>query len=108
MFTSFIDKLITVKGIKYVYTHNLSGFDGFYLIKHLLYHKSHIEISPLIQDGKIKCIKFKYKNPKDKVCTIVFKDSHLLLPLTLIKLTEAFGFGLKKFFLPVISLVSWL
>ena len=36
MFNSFIEQLINLKNIKHAYAHNLSGFDGILLLKHLI------------------------------------------------------------------------
>jgi len=75
LFNSFFELLLSkVKpGISYVYAHNLSGFDGIFLMKHLL---SHGKVKPLLFNGKLISIQVKVLGSK----TIVFKDSYLLLP----------------------------
>ena len=60
MFKKFISELIGVKDLKYVYAHNLSKFDGIWLIKYLMIHPAKVSVEPLIQDGLIKCIKFTF------------------------------------------------
>ena len=98
LFKNFIDKLITFIGRKsnriMVYAHNLSGFDGIFLMKHLLQHG---KVKPLIFNGKIMCIEVKL-NKTGK--TIVFKDSYLLLPYSLRKLCSAFKVNISKGWFP--------
>lgn len=36
MFTDFLTQMIKLKNVKYVYAHNLAGFDGILLLKHLI------------------------------------------------------------------------
>jgi hypothetical protein len=60
LFTNFIKQLISNsfssnKNIS-VYAHNLSGFDGVLLMKHLL---SFGKVEPLLFNGKLICIKLK-------------------------------------------------
>jgi hypothetical protein len=84
--------------LTYVYAHNLSGFDGLFLLKHLI---SFGEINPLLHNGKIISIKLKVKGvipSHDK--TIIFKDSYLMLPLSLRKLCKAFEVILSKGYFP--------
>jgi DNA polymerase type B, organellar and viral len=108
MFSDFITALLNTKSIKYVYAHNLSGFDGIFLIKQLIaYTDSKVE--PLIHNGKIISIKFIHTtfvmegNIRKKVIrTIIFKDSLLLLPMNLRKLCKAFNVYNAKGFFPVL------
>jgi hypothetical protein len=101
LFISFINQLLTFfsKGSKslIVYAHNLSGFDGIFLMKHLL---SYGKVEPLIFNGKLMSIKIrlnnKFANGDYLGKTIVFKDSYLLLPLSLRKLCLAFGITIGK------------
>ena len=100
LFTSFFEQLLSkIKpGKTYVYAHNLSGFDGIFLMKHLL---SFGKVTPLLFNGKIISIKVKVTgNNKSDTKTIVFKDSYLLLPLSLRKLCEAFEVESSKGYFP--------
>ena len=36
MFNNFIKGIVAIKQISYVYADNLSGFDGIFLLKHLI------------------------------------------------------------------------
>ena len=99
MFVNFIKQLTTFqKSIKYVYAHNLSGFDGILLLKYLAQHKT-ATVNPVIFNGKLIAIKFKYQDGK-KLRTIVFKDLFLLLPLSLRKLCSAFDVPSAKSHFP--------
>lgn len=104
MFTIFIEKLLSpeFKNVKYVYAHNLSGFDGFFLLKHLFsYDKAKVE--PLLFNGKIISIKFIVEDSKwtkSNTRTIIFKDSYLMLPLGLRKLCKAFSIDNPKSYFP--------
>ena len=95
LFNDFITKLLSLckKSILLVYAHNLSGFDGIFLMKHLLKHG---EITPLVFNGKIMSIRFKSKCNQ----TIIFKDSYLMLPLGLRKLCHAFSVKSSKGYFP--------
>ena len=64
MFSRFISDLIKIEDLKYVYAHNLSKFDGIWLIKYLMIHPAKVSVEPLIQDGLIKCIKFTFNDKK--------------------------------------------
>ena len=104
LFKSFIDQLLSnIKpGITYIYAHNLSGFDGIFLLKHLL---GYGKVEPLLFNGKLITIKVKITGDKKSVArgptkTLVFKDSYLLLPLSLRKLCKAFGIEVPKGYFP--------
>lgn len=94
MFKCFIKQILEFKHIKYIYAHNLSGFDGILLLKHLIKY-SGVKIKPLIFNGKLISIKMTVGEGKN-ARTIVFKDSYLLLPNTLRKLCDAFGVKVAK------------
>jgi DNA polymerase type B, organellar and viral len=100
LFSSFLKKLLILfkksKVLK-VYAHNLSGFDGVFLMKHLVQFG---EVIPLMHNGKIISIKVKLniENYKDK--TIIFKDSYLLLPYGLRQLCDSFGVSTVKSYFP--------
>jgi len=81
------------KGYK-IYLHNLSKFDGIFLVKYL----SIIGIvNPIVHKGRIISIEFtKYK------ININFKDSYLMLPSSLRKLSDSFKVENKKGIFPVL------
>jgi hypothetical protein len=101
LFSSFINQLLTffTKSKKLiVYAHNLSGFDGIFIMKHLLQYG---KVEPLLHNGKIISIKVKLNVVGYMNKTIVFKDSYLLLPLGLRKLCNAFNISLSKGYFPL-------
>lgn len=73
LFKCFIDQLLTFKDRSFImiYAHNLSGFDGIFLMKHLL---SYGKVEPLLFNGKLVSIKVKIEGDDNK--TLVFKDSY--------------------------------
>ena len=75
-----------------VYTHNLSGFDGIFLLKILVELG---KVKPLIHNEKIIMIGFKYNN-----YDITFKDSKQLLLISLRNLAKAFGVETQKSIFP--------
>jgi hypothetical protein len=101
LFTTFFDKLlsqINPGSTAIIYAHNLSGFDGIFLMKHLL---SVGKVEPLLFHGKLMSIKVIISgNNKTYNKTIEFKDSYLLLPLSLRKLCLAFKVDLVKGYFP--------
>ena len=101
LFTTFINSLLTFfegrKRVLNVYAHNLSGFDGIFLMKHLL---TYGKVEPLLFNGKLMSIKVKVNIEGCHGKTIVFKDSYLLLPLSLRKLCKAFEVPLPKGYFP--------
>ena len=101
MFSNFLTQLIeTVKSrnIKYIYAHNLSGFDGILLMRHLLNYKG-AKVDPMIFNGKLMSIKFTVMSGKS-VQSIIFKDSYLLLPISLRNLCLSFNIELSKSYFP--------
>jgi DNA polymerase type B, organellar and viral len=104
MFNNFIKQLLSYKKIHYVYAHNLSGFDGIFLLKHLITYPN-AKVSPLIHNGKIISITFTVnegEGENKKVRTIKFKDSFLLLPLSLRQLCKSFSVENMKGYFPVL------
>jgi hypothetical protein len=75
-----------------VYLHNFSYFDSVFLITTLSNLSDKIE--PTIRDGRIINFKFNYK----KHYYLNFRDSLLLMPLSLAKLAKAFNFESKGIF----------
>jgi hypothetical protein len=101
LFNSFMDQLLsTIKGsgVTNIYAHNLSGFDGIFLMKHLL---SYGKVEPLLFNGKLISIKLKIEgSKKSENKTIIFKDSYLLLPQSLRMLCKAFKIDTPKGYFP--------
>ena len=97
LFTHFINQLTSNSFCNdlnlTVYAHNLSGFDGIFLMRQLLPFGI---IEPIIFNGRLISIKFKSTLGK----SIVFKDSYLLLPLSLRDLCVAFGVTFSKGYFP--------
>ena len=93
LFSSFMDQLLSssfsTSKLLIVYAHNLTGFDGIFLMKHLL---SFGKVEPLLFNGKLKSIKLIIPGGR----TVIFKDSYLLLPLSLRKLCMAFNVTTSK------------
>jgi hypothetical protein len=99
--SSFIYQLLTFfrkdSNVLIVYAHNLSGFDGIFLLKHLLEFG---KVEPLLFNGKLMSIKVRLNIVGYKGKTILFKDSYLLLPLALRKLCVPFGVATPKGYFP--------
>lgn len=99
LFNEFINNLLTLfengNNTLTVYAHNLSEFDGVLLMKHLL---NHGKTKPLIHNGKLISIKLNIKGHKGK--TIIFKDSLLMLPLSLRELCNSFKIEAPKGYFP--------
>jgi len=81
-----------------VYAHNFSSFDGIFLLNHLLPFG---DVEPLLFNGRLISIKLKInikgvpgtdnELTKWNGKTIIFKDSYLLLPVSLRKLALTFN-----------------
>jgi hypothetical protein len=100
LFSSFFNQLLTFfsnDNVLIVYAHNLSGFDGIFLLKHLL---DYGKVEPLLHNGKLISIKLTLNVEDYKGKVIIFKDSMLLLPLSLRNLCSAFGLTNSKSFFP--------
>src|ERR1700722_11252863 len=76
LFSTFINGLFNFFSLNskklVVYAHNLSGFDGVFLLKHLL---SYGKVEPLIFNGRLISINLKILTGEYKGKTIIFKDS---------------------------------
>lgn len=87
LFNRFLDQLLKLVPAKakrtIVYAHNLSGFDGLFLMKHLL---AYGEVQPLLFNGRVISITLKLLGGR----TILFKDSYLLIPSSLRSLCHIF------------------
>lgn len=101
LFSNFITQLLTFftknSNTITVYAHNFSGFDGVFLMRHLLPYG---KVDPLLHNGKIISIKVKLNVVGYTNKTIVFKDSMLLLPLSLRELCSAFNVTVSKGYFP--------
>lgn len=101
LFKNFILKLVTMippKALKLTaYAHNLSGFDGVFLMNQLVKFG---EVEPLVFNGKIMSIKVHLNIEGYIGRTIIFKDSYLLLPNSLRKLCELFNLNISKTYFP--------
>ena len=114
LFNNFIEKILKLKSVKYVYAHNLANFDGALMMKHLIRFKNSVffenstviaEVKPLLFNGKLMTIKLTYKETcnvtkKQEKRTLIFKDSYLMLPLSLRNLAVAFDLPFAKLFFP--------
>jgi hypothetical protein len=74
-----------------IYIHNLSNFDGIFLLKHLSDIPQSI-LTPIIKDGKMISITFSWFATERslKSYNIEFRDSLLMLPNSIAKLAKAF------------------
>ena len=100
LFTTFFDNLLSKiqSGKTIIYAHNFSGFDGIFLMRHLL---SYGKVDPLLFNGRLMSIKVTVLGEtKSDTKVIVFKDSYLLLPLSLRKLCSAFNISIPKGYFP--------
>nr|YP_009649331.1 DNA polymerase family B [Rhizopogon vinicolor]QDA23246.1 DNA polymerase family B [Rhizopogon vinicolor] len=82
------------KGYK-IYVHNLSNFDGIFLLK-ILSSINHIKVQPILKDGKIINLKLNYDSINSY--QINFRDSFLILPSSLRKLAIQFKVDNKTLF----------
>lgn len=101
LFNSFINQLLSFfnKSTKSltIYAHNLSGFDGIFLLKHLL---NFGKVEPLLFNGRLISIKVKLNQVGYIDKTLIFQDSFLLLPLPLRALCKAFNVLVPKGYFP--------
>ena len=86
-----------------IYVHNLSNFDGIFLIS-MLADIPNTELTPIMKDGRMYNLRFSWKGEKANkygICRtyyIDFRDSYLMLPLSLRKLAKFFGVDSKGYF----------
>jgi hypothetical protein len=82
-----------------VYVHNLSNFDGVFLLR-ILSSIPNTMLDPIIKDGKMINLNFTWKSSADSkdFYRISFRDSYLLLPSSLRKLAKAFAVESKGIF----------
>jgi len=96
LLTDAIKSIMKPKYNKYkVYLHNLSFFDGVFLLK-ILAQLTDSKIKPIIRDGRFIVLKltFNYdlRTQEQKVnkLSLYFRDSFLLLPSSITKLAHNF------------------
>ena len=80
----------------FVYLHNFSFFDSVFLIKIL--SSFNAKIYPVIRDNRIIDFKFIYSKSNKNLITLNFRDSYLLIPSSLSKLSKAFNVLNKSIF----------
>ena len=74
-----------------VYAHNLSGFDGNFLFK-ILSDIPEFVLKPVMKDGKMINLNLRLRSGASSY-HVDFRDSLLMLPLSLSKLSQAFNLG---------------
>jgi hypothetical protein len=101
LFSNFINQLVKLLGkdSKLIcYAHNFSGFDGIFILKHLV---NYGKVEPLLFNGKLISIKVKLNIEGYIDKTIIFKDSYLLLPTGLKGLCKQFNILDPKGWFPI-------
>jgi DNA polymerase type B, organellar and viral len=93
MIKEFVLDIEKVANKHTIYIHNLSSFDSLFILKAL--YKIFIT-KPLFKDNKIISINLKKIIDKNNKINIFFKDSLLLLPISLEKLISAFNIKTNK------------
>ena len=86
-----------------VYIHNLSSFDGIFLLR-ILATMDNTKLIPIIKDDKMIALTLKFGN-KNK---ITFHDSMLMLPSSLDKLSKSFNVDNGKIIFPIYWLLNTL
>lgn len=100
LFKRFLDQLLTFFNKSkrlLIYAHNLSNFDGLFLLKHLI---NYGEVKPLYFNGKLISIEVKLNVKGYEGKVLLFKDSYLLLPYSLRILCETFKIDSIKSYFP--------
>lgn len=92
LFKAYFNFLLKKTTLQVIYAHNLSRFDGVFILQYFTAMKSKNveEITPKVHNGRIISIDIWTKDYQNK---ITFKDSLLLLPLPLSKLAINFSVG---------------
>ena len=101
LFTGFLNGLLKFffngNNKLVVYAHNFGGFDGIFLMKHLV---NYGKVEPLVFNGRIIFVKLRLNLIGYTNKTIIFKDSFMFLPLGLRQLAKAFKVVLPKGYFP--------
>ena len=105
MFSAAFD---SIKARKYnyqkIYIHNLSYFDGVFLLKNL----SEIgKIKPLMRNGQIYNIRLELLGDRNQKYVFYLRDSLLILPHSLDKLAKSFNVSNKKVIFPIFSVNNY-
>ena len=85
-----------------IYIHNLSKFDSLFLLK--IFYK-HFECKVKFKDNRAIEIKIKTLN-NSPILKLTFKDSLMLIPISLEKAIEAFNLPIKKLAFPYLFVRS--
>jgi DNA polymerase type B, organellar and viral len=94
LFSSYFKRLLSRKNRGFdIYFHNLSGFDGFFILRYLI--KFGYKISPLMHSGKLIQIDINKGRNSWSI-----KDSNLILLQSLNKLARAFNLSINKGLFP--------
>nr|YP_010130189.1 hypothetical protein KQ422_mgp109 [Clavaria fumosa]QPZ51091.1 hypothetical protein [Clavaria fumosa] len=81
-----------------IYLHNFSYFDGIFIIK-ILASLTTITLNPIIKNGRIINFPFRfYSDSSKKEYVLYFRDSYLILPSSLRKLSLSFSTESKGIF----------
>lgn len=95
MLSSCIVSLLKRKYNGYkIYVHNLSNFDGIFLLR-ILSNMPSFNLTPIMKDGKLINLNLS-RRINSKKYQIDFRDSLLMLPLSLRKLCKAFNVDLAS------------
>jgi hypothetical protein len=93
MINDFLLDIEKVSNKHTIYIHNLSSFDSLFMLKALY---NNYLTKPMFKDNKIISINVKKIINKNNKKYIFFKDSLLLLPMSLEKLISSFNIKTKK------------
>ena len=83
-----------------VYVHNLSKFDGVFLLKYLSEIGS---VKPLMRNQSLYELKIRLFNDNKQKYIIILRDSYLILPSSLSKLSKAFQISNPKTIFPIFA-----
>ena len=83
-----------------IYIHNMSKFDGVFLLKYL---GSIGEVKPLMRHQSLYEIRVSMKSNKKQKYLIILRDSYLILPSSLDKLSRTFKVTNPKSIFPIFS-----
>lgn len=99
LFKAIQDLIIPKNNNALIYAHNLSNFDGIFILKvlALFCNDNNWSFEPILREGKIIELKISFKNGENTI-RIKIRDSYLLLPSSLRKLAISFGVLEKSFF----------
>jgi len=100
LFIQVFDYLFKKEFNQYIiYIHNSSSFDMIFLLKKMVNHPLVKKMKPIIKDNKFINLEVYFKIA-DKTYKVTFRDSYLLLPSSLDKLSKGFNIENKKGIFP--------